>query len=112
MVANGQELRPAASIGKSGLADGDIVTAVTRHPRSYPLVRASFREIFVLFGRFSKFSDMFGPVRMRSDMFGSIRTHPDALRCIKRQSDIFGNFRFFFDFLDVLRCFSSVGDYF
>ena len=87
-------------------------TYVTTPPRSYPLVRASFREIFVVFGRFSKFSDVFGPVRMRSDMFGSIRMHRDALRCIKMQSDIFGNFRIFLIFLAVLRCFSSLGDYF
>ena len=71
---------------------------LTACPRSYPLVRASFREIFVIFGRFSKFSDVFGPVRICSDMFGPIRMHWDALRCIKMRSDSFGNFRIFLNF--------------
>ena len=72
---------------------------LTRHPRSYPLVRASFRQIFVFFRRFSKFSDM----------FGSIRMHPDALRCIKRQSCIFRNFRNFVVFFYLVEMFFKRG---
>ena len=64
----------------------------------------------MVFGRFSKFSDVFGPVRMRSDMFGSIRMHRDALRYIKMQSDIFGKFRFlFFQFFDSVEMFFKLG---
>ena len=87
------------------LTSNDALEKGSPRSRKFPRNFRGFRTLFQVFGR----------VRIRSDAFGhvaSIRMHRDALRCIKMQSDSFGDFRNFVEFFAVLRCFSSLGDYF
>ena len=91
-------LRPTID---SSINCGSInLTAILRCKPSFAKFSRSFREVFVVFGRFEKFSDVFGPVRMRSDAFGHIRMQLDAFRCVGWRLDISGNFRIFTKFSD------------
>ncbi len=55
----------------------------------------NFRNFFVIFSSFSKFSDLLGPVRTCSDAFGCIRMHLDAFGCVRMRSDTSRKFRKF-----------------
>ena len=86
---------------------------VTRRPRSYPLVRESFREVFV---KFLAFSDVFELARTCSDAFGPVRMRSDAIGCILSAfgrvgtlPEIFGFFRTFWVIFDV---FLTLGAYY